>query len=50
MTLFMGDLGYELTDNNCQKYKQTLQVLEPFTSIMPFMVTPGNHDTQETTY
>lgn len=50
MTLFMGDLGYELTDENGLRYKQTLTALEPFTSIMPFMLSPGNHDTQNSTY
>lgn len=50
MTLFMGDLGYELTDENGVRYKQSLQALEPVTSIMPFMLSPGNHDTQNSTY
>lgn len=50
MLLFLGDLAYELTDGNCKKYRDLLVALEPYTSLMPFAVNPGNHDTHRSSY
>mgnify|MGYP001019864511 CR=1 FL=1 len=50
MMMFLGDLAYELTDDNCQKYRSMMEAIENFTSVVPFMVSPGNHDTRNQSY
>lgn len=42
--LFTGDMAYDLSSNNGTNYVQFLLMLEPFSSIWPFMATIGNHE------
>lgn len=41
LILFLGDIAYDLIGD---KYISMLKYIEPLTSRMAFMVTPGNHD------
>lgn len=45
MWIYLGDIGYEMIDDNCQRYEQVLKAIEPITSTVPYVTTPGNHDT-----
>ena len=40
--IFFGDIGYVFIG---EKYISMLKYIEPLTSRMAFMTTPGNHDT-----
>lgn len=42
MVLFTGDLAYDLQG---PKYYSMLKYLQPLTSQVAFVATPGNHDT-----
>ena len=41
MIVFLGDIAY---DFNREKYKPMLKYIEPITSRIAFMVSPGNHE------
>lgn len=41
LVLFLGDLAYDIIG---EKYIAMLKYIQPITSRICFMVTPGNHD------
>ncbi|CAD6198478.1 unnamed protein product [Caenorhabditis auriculariae] len=43
----MGDFAYDLDDKNGDTGDDFMNAIEPYTSIVPFMVLPGNHDTAQ---
>ncbi len=44
-TLFLGDLAYDLNEQNGVKGNNFMEFIRPFTSSVPFMITSGNHET-----
>ena len=42
MLLFTGDMAYDLQGPH---YRSMFKTIEPISSRLVFMVTPGNHDT-----
>ena len=42
MAIFLGDIAYDFFGD---KYKSMLKYMQPMTSRICFMATPGNHDT-----
>ena len=41
MVIFLGDIAYDFVG---EKYISMLKYMQPITSRVCFMVTPGNHD------
>lgn len=40
----LGDIGYDLADLHGRRTLQFLELVEPVTSSVPFLATPGNHE------
>lgn len=42
--LHIGDLGYDLIDNNSTRGDEYMRLIEPMAAIVPYMTCPGNHE------
>lgn len=44
LLIFLGDLAYEMTDDNCYNGDRYFDQMETLLTRTPYIITPGNHE------